>query len=732
MNLKESKIFKICFGFLIINLILISLTNLFGAKVVTLSLRSDKDSEIQFFYITKDGENFSEYFSESVKYKSSDSFKKVRALIFTKNINNFRVDFGNTPSEYEVQYLSISDGLFNKKIWDKNLISKEFIKCSKELKMYSTTNNILKVESLGKDGYIVGENISGVDEVNYKVFLFEIVLIVLLILFMNKEKIREFFFKISRNKFITKSYQCTIKEIRDVNNEFKIIKEYILKNKYIIYIASFFAILAHGVSLFYYKVSIDSEIAIINYSNGFNSKHWIGQGRFGIAVLKNIFSTGTITIPAYNIFLALTTLVLYIILSLFIINKYSEKDNKLANIIFAIMFISFSQIPTYMMFVMYSFEFSVGYLMVAISMIFTCRIIFDKKLSDEKTGILSISIGIGSLMFAISIYQSFISLYISSVCIIFLLKGKSYGSENLIEEIKKILKFISILIISIAIYFLVNYILTSSAVQTDGYFGDFIGWKKDDVFVVISKVIHSIKTVIFGSKYYGLELLKVFYTIGFLILVVLVLNFKIDKFIYLFGVLISPFVINIILGSSQPLRTLVALPLFVGIICYSAIIVLKSKLLQKVIFCLIFIMGMYQSQCTAKLYFSDYVKYEQDVQLGNRIAQEIEKLDLGEKPKYPVVYIGTYSSNDKELIIRNEVIGYSFFEWDGGSISRIRNFMDIIGHDYLYPSKNDIKKAYESSKNMPEWPNSGSVKLENDVIIVKLSVPGERWKMYLE
>lgn len=725
--MKKSILVKAIFTFVIINLILISIVSLLGGRIVTLSLKSNSASEIQFFYITKENSNFSELNSTKTIYDPSSGQSKVRSLIFTKDIDKFRIDFGNSPSKYEVEYLSISDGLFSKKVWNNDEFIKDF-KNNQQIQLYSTNNDNIKLDVLGSDGFVSGDRISGDTKINVKMILLEITLCLILIILIIRRDLEKYCLRILNyeyinkltilnNKYVKKIKILFNKHINGMKLEFSSFKQYISSNKYIMYVTIFFTILAHGVALFYYKIGIDNELTIVG---SLNEETFTKMGRFGVNLIKKIFSTDKITIPAYNLFLAFTMLSLFAILSTYVMNKYSKRKSKLANASFLIIFITFSQIPTYTTFVVYSFEVSMGYFIVSLSVLFLTRAILD------KSNILDFILGVALLMFTISIYQCFITLYISFICTIFLVKNNNYNRKLFMEEIIKLVKFIIALVIAIIIYFCINFILTKSLINVDGYLGNFVGWRNNNASIVILTIISSIKSVIFG---YGMDMLKISYIILSIILVIILLigKNKINA-LYLTGFMVSPFLLNIVLGSAQPIRSLASLSFFVGMFSYMLIAMIKNKNIQKIMFVGIFIVGLYQAQSTCKLYFGDFMRYNQDVELGNTIAQKIEELNLGEKPKYPVVYIGLHSPQDQRLIIRDEALGYSFFEWDGGRISRIKSFMDIIGHNYIYPSQEDIQNSYESSKNMPIWPQSESVKVDKNVIIVKLSEPTDYWK----
>ena len=714
----KKKLFLSILIFLIINLILVMATSIFGIRIATLSFQSSSPVQMQIFYTTEKGEPFNELDSQkSPQDKTGAEFAKSRFLIYTKYADKLRIDFGDAPANFKVNSFSVSEGLFFNKVWDKEQLKEQFVN-NQQVEIKEGQADYFELNTTGNDGFISGDNLNGEKELNKEIIQWELLGFLLILAFVFYDALIICSPKVKNFEPVKKLSAFFQRTAADISVEAKGIKSFLLENKINIYILLFLTILAHGVAIFYYKIGIDSEYAIMRGSSVWG---FVEQGRFGIALLKKVFFTDSIVIPAYNILLALAVLFFSIILSTYIINKYAKEKSRLANLGFMMMFITFSQIPTYITFIMYSFEVSMGYLFVALSMLFITRTIFDNRSQ------INLALGIIFLMLSISVYQCFIGLYVAFVCILFLIKNKNSCEDAKNKEFAQLLKCIVALAVACLIYFIINFALTRSFFNSNGYLGQFIGWKHNSFTAVVSIIIESIRYAIFGV--YGFELLKFVY--GALLVTLIFILFRrkhIINILCFIGFMLSPFLLNITLGSVQPLRALVALPFFMGMSFYGLIVVIKNKSTQSVILVFVLLCSIYQAQLTSQLYFGDYVRYNQDVQLGDRISERVEELGLGERPQYPVVYVGAHSLRDKTLLIRDEILGYSFFEWDSGSISRIRAFMDIIGHPYNSPSKENIQNAYVLSKDMPIWPDEESVKQVNDIIIVKLSEPSEYWK----
>ena len=127
-----------------------------------------------------------------------------------------------------------------------------------------------------------------------------------------------------------------------------------------------------------------------------------------------------------------------------------------------------------------------------------------------------------------------------------------------------------------------------------------------------------------------------------------------------------------------------------------------------------------------KLFYSNYLRFQYDINLSNQIADRILELDLSNKNEYPVVYLGKVETPIIPNMVKQEVIGYSIYEWDNGNYVRIQALMTMSGENnklvyYLEKDNETLQKAKKLAKYMPSWPSKESVALKDDLIIIKLS-----------
>jgi hypothetical protein len=71
--------------------------------------------------------------------------------------------------------------------------------------------------------------------------------------------------------------------------------------------------------------------------------------------------------------------------------------------------------------------------------------------------------------------------------------------------------------------------------------------------------------------------------------------------------------------------------------------------------------------------------------------------------------------------VQSSTLGASFFEWDGGSPGRIMSFMASLGYELIWISPQQRAALRTRINAMPSWPDQGSVRLLDGIVVVKFS-----------
>lgn len=503
---------------------------------------------------------------------------------------------------------------------------------------------------------------------------------------------------------------------------------YLRDCKWVFVAQIFYLLLAYGIKLMHYSISIDTE-AMISAPNSLLDS-WLKMGRFGLVYLKKILAQIPLN-PYIVVFLMMIFLLLTAISLGYIVYTYSSSNHhrKLAVLISTCLFLTF---PTFTE----QFNFLLQSLEVTLSLLFcTVSVLFAMRWATEKT---SLSFPFGSILLAaigISCYQSINTFYIALASGSFLLFCTDHNDviphKNSKRYFCAILKLAALFLIAFTLYWCVNKAVITHYFGPgfkDAYTGDQVLWGK----VPLSDALHNIwsylNTLIFGDGlYYSKLFLVTALGIGFYAVKKLLSDRpeKLCFFIATLFFLCTPLLMSVLLGSHIDVRVQMALPVVVAIGLGLLISRISINRLQVVLSVVALMMCFYQGNFMSQMYHSDYLRYRYDVSLGNKVSSQIEQLGYGQTPDLPIIYVGAHATPEIPGMRRGSVIGYSFFEWDCtatfGSQGRIAYFMDTLGYVYRKPTESQVLQGQQYAKNMPSWPNDGAVVALEDMIIVKFS-----------
>ncbi len=214
----------------------------------------------------------------------------------------------------------------------------------------------------------------------------------------------------------------------------------------------------------------------------------------------------------------------------------------------------------------------------------------------------------------------------------------------------------------------------------------------------------------------------------FLVMKIFTRDRKIFGFMLLSAALVSPFIFVILTSRIWPARTMMALPILMAGIVYVAQPFWQRSVSNIVIFLIGYCFLFYTASIT-RLFYADYVAWQNDKLFANRITAAIEQ-KFGEalsRDTFSLVIVGQPKEFEMPIRIHEETFGGSIFEWDGGNQHRIHALFKIIGINYFtQPSRSQITVGYERAKELPAWPHNDAITSEAGTIIVKLSDPIER------
>lgn len=472
-------------------------------------------------------------------------------------------------------------------------------------------------------------------------------------------------------------------------------------------------LLGYGFFITNFTLSIDEELFWMIK----DGSPWVGYGRFGNYFLDKYLTFGSSVMPFVTD--ALAVVMLFVSALIFAFLFYREQDEKQKSngkyTIFAGLFLTFPFVNgDFMAFSVYNLWVAIGYFLTALS------ILFLRSLRESEK-ILEITFAIFSLAAALSIYQSFISVFLVMFLMLELQKAISSSKGIVFREW---MNSGLIMFFALITYFLMNALAQKFITPAYGYIGSLVGWNRDSTYWdVISRVSSGIIEIYLGTYGSSGRILAASVAL-FLIFILKEILYKhgylqkIKVLLISMFFLAAPFVTAIALGSMLPARSLSGLPLLLGGIWLIVLTNIKDLSLKRLTIASGAFLLFFQIQYLNALFYGDFLRYQSDISMGRQIIHQIE-VNGYDYRRYPIVFLGQHKFDSSKLISEINSGGRSFFD-DASQAYRMTYFLRTLGFNVLMPSGVESSKAL--SQQLDEiWPQPGSVVFRENIIIVKLS-----------
>ena len=495
--------------------------------------------------------------------------------------------------------------------------------------------------------------------------------------------------------------------------------------------------LLHGAKLNVTNVGIDTESLIWVREDLYQS--WLYTGRQGLVLLKYLLRNVT-----YNpYFSAVATLLVFpIAVSAFFLLWSRSRGNKIsltAWTIGGLLWISHPILTEQFYFSLQSFEISLGFLLTAAALCLTLL------WSEKKRRLWAFAAGVVLLLLTFSTYQAFVPLYIfGAVSVLFFqtLREFSEGKQKMAAgAVARTGSWILVFFTA----FLINTVITQLFFNTSSYLTEQINWGNAPISEILWHICGHIVFVLLGRGLYPPLYGCLLICSMILFIVYLYRRGRNNKsgcitvsFFYL-ALQSTPFIMTVLQGGQPVLRSQLVLPAMTGlqaIICLCLIkdLAISARASGRVVLAVVVLLGLVSggkaSQITWSLYYTDQLRYEQDVALGRDMIQRLEEVYDRETGSLPVVIVGNRPFQGNNSCVQGQVIGHSFFDWDTYvapvpyySTRRVLGFLHVLGANYDAASADRMRDALEYSENMPKWPAADCVQIYNGMVIVKLSDP---------
>jgi len=482
------------------------------------------------------------------------------------------------------------------------------------------------------------------------------------------------------------------------------------------------AVFSHGTMLLGGSIGIDTE-DIIALQDAFYGE-WLSMGRQGLVFLKWLFGTSIFN-PLLTGVMTLLFLTAACILWTSLFSCISGKSSQLAAFVFAALLLVSPLITEQMYFKLQSMEVTFGFCLMAVSLFFVYWATITKVCKKKYLFLLG-SVILNIILF--SLYQVMVPLFLFGASACFFLYC-FFQEDASVEIMKKLGVFY---LTAFFTGFALNQILTIFCFSAGAdYLTAQVRWFTQSFKDCLINIYWHVKAVLLGQGIYYSK----FYLLGCLLLIGIVLycgrNKKnkamfVGSVISLLMTIVAPFYMTVLCALEPVRRSQMVMPFALAFVAY-VLILQESGNKRAMLLILCMMTGYVQLSNTMRLNYTDNVRYESDVRTAHAIMEDLN--ELGEEAHaYPIIFIGKRPAELNNSCVMGDTIGYSFFEWDTEveprgfySTRRIIHFMHVLGGDYHRGNETHALKAAEYSKHMEIWPKEGSIAMQEECIIVKLS-----------
>lgn len=533
-------------------------------------------------------------------------------------------------------------------------------------------------------------------------------------------------------------------------------------------------LLPYASRLIWRSISIDTEQMINTPRRILTS--WLYHERPGLVFSKYLFGQTTFH---YEIEILFT--VLFLISACLLWRRFLRKQQKGAEWIFPVLFLTHPSMTEQLHFLLQSMEVAWALflcLMAAglISVSLEDLAAREKTLHGSRYGknVGLLVLGSAAMVWSFSSYQALVALYIAAAAALYLqfysrktesqgTDGSTAGETGIGHPYQSGHTIFNgsvgwwRLAVSHVLVFAVGFLLSQLAAKiglyrstgsfhSTAYVAGMVKWGTQPVLQCLKDLYHYGVGILTGQGHFC----TIAYTAALAgTLVITILRFSRDRHrpgyavCLLAGVVLylSPFLLPLYAGGPDQVRARLALAFVTAFGWYYLIGQLKevSKGVMKSavgesftgcphsIICLAAVIiacvfGVLQYGQTVRLTYTAHQVYMQECRLTDEIAERIAL--TGAPEDAAVQFVGSWEPEITEGMVRGETIGYSFYEWDqemaSGSTERILGLWETLGYEYCLIDSEMAPAGEAAAEAMPCWPEEGSVMWDGVTVIVKL------------
>lgn len=499
--------------------------------------------------------------------------------------------------------------------------------------------------------------------------------------------------------------------------------EFVEKNKKSIILSFLFSLVCFGFMLTHFTVTIDEESWILS-SQDVNM--WLYQGRFVIWLFDLLFTDGGNYAPF-----------LWDFAGVFLWN--------LSGVIFACALLGKTEVKQWQLFIFLSyysslpfvladvFSFSMYGLQIGLAAVAVAAAFYMTYMYMETGKKLIAAAVFVLLLYSFGTYQAFICVYISAVAADCLLRFV----WNKRDEIRRLIVVSAVICLAaIVSYYFINFLI-GQMIGTQGYLTDnYMGWTSGNPVKAFVMAIANIGRISFAIPYHGVYITG---ATSMRVVTVAFMLYAIWKFfrvkgakeklgVFAFTVLlcIAPFSLYLVIATFQTHgRMMLALPLVGAVQLYLIFQEIDKRSFRYIMLVVAGYLLFINARDMNLFFYYSSISYEKDCTTADQLMYDIQKEGIDYKEK-PIVFVGMIEQT-KEPKKELGVLGGSMFAWDEGNNIRMADFIETRGYEIKLADSEQMKRGIEETKGMSVWPQEGSIKELDDLIVVYLSEPTETW-----
>ena len=500
-------------------------------------------------------------------------------------------------------------------------------------------------------------------------------------------------------------------------------KGFLVKYKRAFLFSLVFSLVCFGFMLTHFTITIDEETWILANQP---SLLWLLQGRFSVWLFDLVFTREGNFAPFLWDFLSVVCWHFSgVVFAYALLGK--EKVKEWQMFFFTAYYASLPfVVGEILSFSMFNLQVCTAMVAVAFGFVYSIRFVEGRGKKDAGLAFLL-------LLYSFAIYQALICVYVTGVVAYCLLKFVK-------REEKGLLRFIVTCAVlcaaAAAVYYGIDMIIWHFS-GTAGYLEEnYIGWFSENWKAMFAASVLNVGRVSFSIPYegeyiYGGEVIRCV-TVLFVIYAVWLFfrrrgaKDKLGVFFYTAALCIAPFVMYLLLATYKTHgRMLLAIPLAGAVQIYLIFSAIRRNVVKKAMIVLVSYLLFLNARNMNMIYYYGSIAYQRDVTTASQLMYDIQRAGMDYHTK-PIAFVGMVQP-DELPVQKSDTLGGSIFAWDEGNVSRMKDFLRTQGYAVTAASAEMIGRAAAEAESMTSWPQEGSIREVDDMIIVKFSQPTEKW-----